>query len=55
MTFGSTEVSTASRTDLFEPRVAMSIAQARFQSSERPAFWAAMRACTVCTMFPPAR
>jgi len=55
MTFGLTEFRTASRTDLFVPRVAMSIAQARFQSSERPAFCAAMRAWTVCTMLPPAR
>jgi len=37
------------------PRVAMSIAQARFQSSGMPDFWAAMRACTVWTMLPPAR
>ena len=55
ITFGLTDVSTASSTDLFVPRVAMSIAQARFQSRCRPAFWAAMSACTVWTMLPPAR
>ena len=55
MTLGSTEVRTASTTDLPEPFVARSMAQARSQSSTMPAFCAATSACTVGTTLPPAR
>ena len=54
MTFGSTEVRTASTTLLPEPLVARSMAQARSQFSSMPAFCAAMSACTVGTTLPPA-
>jgi hypothetical protein len=54
MTFGSTDVRTASTTLLFEPLVARSMAQARSQLRAMPAFCAAIKACTVGTTLPPA-
>ena len=54
MTFGSTDVRTASTTLLPEPLVARSIAHARSQPSSMPAFCAAISACTVGTTLPPA-
>ena len=55
ITFGSTDVRTASPTDFPEPLVARSIAHARRQSSAMPAFCAAIKACTQAVTSPPAR
>jgi len=54
ITFGSTDVRTASTTDLPEPLVARSIAHARSHGNVIPAFCAAISACTVGTTLPPA-